>query len=84
MHLFYLIICRSWFNKKPPKTGQMVPIPPLKGDEWHNMTTIPYLMDHYYDLSENVEDEKFYTEHQLNGTYLSLQLLSHCRSSFAL
>ncbi|XP_019870588.1 serine/threonine-protein kinase STK11 isoform X2 [Aethina tumida] len=55
-----------WFNKKPPKTGQMVPIPPLKGDEWHNMTTIPYLMDHYYDLSENVEDEKFYTEHQLN------------------
>ncbi|XP_060528996.1 serine/threonine-protein kinase STK11 isoform X2 [Cylas formicarius] len=38
-----------WFIRKPPTIGYEVPIPPLKNDEWHNMTVLPYLIDHYYD-----------------------------------
>ncbi|CAH0555445.1 unnamed protein product [Brassicogethes aeneus] len=57
----------QWFTRKPAKHGNVVPLPALKGDQWHNMTTIPYLIDHYYDLpNDDYPDEHFYTEHQLN------------------
>lgn len=54
----------TWCNRKPPKTEALVPIPPLRGDEWHCMTVLPYLVDHYYD--EEPLEEQYFTEHELN------------------
>ncbi|KAJ8981303.1 hypothetical protein NQ317_004040 [Molorchus minor] len=57
-----------WFTRRPPQIGTEVPIPPLRGDEWHNMTVLPYLIDHYYDdPSEDVNGVQYFTEHELNG-----------------
>lgn len=68
-----------WFNRKPPRDEPEVPIPPLKDDEWHSMTVLPYLEDHYYDDStEDASNVQFYTEHQLNG------MISICTYSFVL
>lgn len=52
-----------------------MPIPPLKGDEWHCMTVLPYLMDHYYEENTNqgIDPVEYITEHELNGTLI----LSH-------
>lgn len=57
-----------WFTRKPPQIEIQVPIPPLRGDEWHNMTVLPYLVDHYYDdPNEEVNGTQYFTEHELNG-----------------
>lgn len=57
-----------WFTRKPPRDLHEVPIPPLKDDEWHCMTVLPYLVDHYYDDSaEDPNNVQYFTEHQLNG-----------------
>lgn len=57
----------QWVTRKPPITRVDVPIPPLKGDEWHNITVLPYLIDHYYTSSnEYLNDDEFYTERELN------------------
>ncbi|XP_018576029.1 serine/threonine-protein kinase STK11 isoform X2 [Anoplophora glabripennis] len=57
-----------WFTRKPPQVEIQVPIPPLRGDEWHNMTVLPYLVDHYYDdPNEEVNGTQYFTEHELNG-----------------
>lgn len=69
------MICR-WCSRKPPKISAHVPIPPLKGDEIHHMTVLPYLMEHYYEESSNQgieEHVEYITEHELNGT-LTLRL----------
>ncbi|XP_074031575.1 lkb1/serine/threonine kinase 11 isoform X1 [Leptinotarsa decemlineata] len=56
-----------WCSRRPPKTNVRVPVPPLKGDEWHNMTVLPYLVDHYYeDLGDSLNDAQYFTEHELN------------------
>ncbi|XP_015601385.1 serine/threonine-protein kinase STK11 isoform X2 [Cephus cinctus] len=52
-----------WTICRPPKTLEEVPIPPLRGDEWHTMTVLPYLMEHHYGVDN---DPTYYTEHQLN------------------
>lgn len=55
----------SWFVRKPPRTLEQVPIPPLRGDEQHSMTVLPYLMlDNYGEDSSN--SIEYYTERQLN------------------
>lgn len=57
----------SWCIRKPSRDSIRVPIPPLKGDEWHNMTVLPYLFDHYYETHSNEEgDIQYFTERQLN------------------
>lgn len=58
-----------WCTRKPSKTTAHVPIPPLKSDEWHCMTVLPYLMEHYYEENTNQELEhvEYITEHELNG-----------------
>lgn len=58
--------CFRWFNRKPPYDSVEVPIPPLKKDEDHNMTVLPYLVDHYYETHSD-EDIQYFTERQLNG-----------------
>uniref|UniRef100_A0A1Y1JX30 non-specific serine/threonine protein kinase n=1 Tax=Photinus pyralis TaxID=7054 RepID=A0A1Y1JX30_PHOPY len=56
-----------WCIRKPSRDSIQVPIPPLKGDEWHNMTVLPYLVDHYYETQSNQEgDIQYFTERQLN------------------
>lgn len=55
----------SWCTRKPPKTDTEIPVPPLRGDEWHQITVLPYLVDHYY--GEEVEQVQYFTEHELNG-----------------
>ncbi|XP_012255968.1 serine/threonine-protein kinase STK11 isoform X1 [Athalia rosae] len=53
----------SWTLWRPPKTLEEVPVPPLRGDEWHTMTVLPYLMEHHYGVESN---PTYYTEHELN------------------
>lgn len=63
------MICR-WCNRKPPRDSVEVPIPPLKSDEWHCMTVLPYLVEHYYDTHSSEDgDIQYFTERQLNGYY---------------
>ncbi|XP_043463411.1 serine/threonine-protein kinase STK11 [Leptopilina heterotoma] len=52
-----------WIISRPQKTLEEVPIPPLRGDEWHTMTALPYLMEHHYGTDNN---STYFTEHQLN------------------
>ncbi|PSN51071.1 Serine/threonine-protein kinase STK11 [Blattella germanica] len=58
-----------WFNRKPARTLEYVPIPPLRGDEFHTMTVLPYLMEyHYGDETGGTENHSEYiTERELNG-----------------
>ncbi|VEN50335.1 unnamed protein product [Callosobruchus maculatus] len=64
----------SWCTRQPPSEGlPKVPVPPLRGDVWHSLTVLPYLIDHYYDepLEDmNSEDDgsrhEYITERQLN------------------
>lgn len=60
-----------WLNRKPARTYDHVPIPPLRGDEIHSMTVLPYLLEHHYEPPPSVSDNGqsgsyYYTEHQLN------------------
>ncbi|XP_012270649.1 serine/threonine-protein kinase STK11 [Orussus abietinus] len=57
------IIHHPWTICIPIKTLEEVPIPPFRGDEWHTMTVLPYLMEHHYGVDNN---PTYYTEHQLN------------------
>lgn len=59
-----MFICR-WCTRKPGRTEEEVPIPSLRGDEWHCMTVLPYLNDHYY--GDDSDHERYITEHELNG-----------------
>lgn len=68
-----------WLNRKPPPSDYTVPIPPLKNDEWHNMTVLPYLIDHYYEDYGNgacydedgnlatSDEPQYITERELNA-----------------
>lgn len=56
----------AWCNRKPARDSVEVPIPPLRDDEWHNMTVLPYLVDHYYESRSEDGDIQYFTEHQLN------------------
>lgn len=59
--------------RRPAKNDTVVPIPPLRGDEWHCMTVLPYLFDHYYDSPDQASNGEYFTERDLNGKqdYLS-------------
>ena len=53
-----------WTISRLPRTLEEVPIPPLRGNEWHTMTVLPYLMEYNYGIDIG---PKYVTEHQLNG-----------------
>ncbi|EFA10720.1 polarization-related protein LKB1 [Tribolium castaneum] len=55
-----------WFSRRPPVTAPPVPIPPLRNDEFHCMTVLPYLFDHYYDTSDTANNVEYFTERELN------------------
>ncbi|XP_017771252.1 PREDICTED: serine/threonine-protein kinase STK11 [Nicrophorus vespilloides] len=51
-----------WFGRKPPRNSYEVAVPPMAGDQLHNMTVLPYLRDHFYDDDyEDVEDGDYST-----------------------
>ncbi|CAH1155893.1 unnamed protein product [Phaedon cochleariae] len=57
----------SWFTRRPSISSAHVPFPPLKGDTWHNMTVLPYLIDHYYDdPCDSANEAQYFTERELN------------------
>lgn len=58
-----------WTMCRPQKSEEAVPIPPLRGNEWHTMTVLPYLMDHHYETDNN---PTYFTERELNGNNLWL------------
>lgn len=65
---FSLQQCRGhlWTTSSHPRDFDKVPIPPLRGDKWHSMTVLPYLMDnHYKDKDDN--GPVYFTERELNG-----------------
>nr|CAD7445054.1 unnamed protein product [Timema bartmani] len=53
----------AWFNRKPPESLDFVPVPPLRGDEFHTMTVLPYLMELHY--GDDPNSTEYITEHQL-------------------
>lgn len=54
-------------QRKPPCVGESwVNIPPLRGDELHRMTVLPYLMDYHYEAADRSSEPRYYTEHDLN------------------
>ncbi|XP_066260931.1 serine/threonine-protein kinase STK11 isoform X1 [Euwallacea similis] len=66
-----------WLSRKPPPSDYTVAIPPLKNDEWHNMTVLPYLIDHYYEDDNSAaydedgnlastDEPQYITERELN------------------
>lgn len=55
----------SWVIATPPKIGQKVPVPPLKGDVFRSLTVLPYLDAYHYGTEELEHD--YYTEHDLTG-----------------
>ncbi|KRT84750.1 protein kinase, partial [Oryctes borbonicus] len=59
----------AWFLQRPPRISEEVPIPPLRGDELHSMTVLPYLVEHYYECHSDASsgDVQFITERDLNG-----------------
>lgn len=54
-----------WFIRKPPRTLEEVPVPPLRGDEHHSMTVLPYLMYYHYG-DDSPHSTQYITERQLN------------------
>uniref|UniRef100_A0A0A9XWP5 non-specific serine/threonine protein kinase n=1 Tax=Lygus hesperus TaxID=30085 RepID=A0A0A9XWP5_LYGHE len=58
------IIRHPWVIRKPPKTLERVPIPPLRGDELHTMTVLPYLYDYHY--GDQSSSTQYISERQLN------------------
>lgn len=66
---FNIVFYLSWFTRKPTRTLEYVPVPPLHGDEFNTMTVLPYLMEyHYGDDSATTDNHREYiTEHELNG-----------------
>ncbi|XP_047101972.1 serine/threonine-protein kinase stk11-like isoform X2 [Schistocerca piceifrons] len=59
-----------WFLHKPDRTTEYVPVPPLRGDDYHMMTVLPYLMEFHYgeEISGTENHVDYITEHQLNET----------------
>ena len=53
-----------WVLCRHPENEERVPIPPLRGDKWHTMTVLPYLMEYHY---ESNNGPTYYTERELNG-----------------
>ncbi|KAJ8668063.1 hypothetical protein QAD02_009726 [Eretmocerus hayati] len=53
----------QWTLCRPPKTLEEVPIPPLRGDEWHSMSVLPYLVEHHYGTDDK---PTYFTERDLN------------------
>lgn len=49
----------------PIRTGDVVPVPALKGDPLRCSTVLPYLEAYHYQLDRDVEDV-YFTEHDLN------------------
>lgn len=66
-------LCCSWFLRKPPQSLEEVPIPPLRGDDLHNMTVLPYLMDFHYVEDAGSGQPEYYTEHERNGECMRLK-----------
>lgn len=57
----------SWFLRKPGRTLEEVPMPPLRGDELHRMTVLPYLIDYFYGDDDSQYSSQYFTERELNG-----------------
>jgi hypothetical protein len=66
---FNIVCYLRWFTLKPTRTLEYVPIPPLRGDEFHTMTVLPYLMEYHYgdDSAATENHTEYITEHELNG-----------------
>ncbi|KAI5717262.1 hypothetical protein M8J77_002917 [Diaphorina citri] len=54
-----------WVIQYPPITEDPVPVPPMKSDELHNMTVLPYLQQYHYGSSDSF-NSTYITERQLN------------------
>ncbi|KAG8233462.1 hypothetical protein J437_LFUL013749 [Ladona fulva] len=46
-----------WFMRKPPRSLEWVPVPPLRGNELHTMTVLPYLHQYHYRDEQSIPDE---------------------------
>nr|CAD7262017.1 unnamed protein product [Timema shepardi] len=65
----------AWFNLKPPESLDFVPVPPLRGDEFHTMTVLPYLMEFHY--RDDPNSTEYITEHQLQEECKLQELDAH-------
>lgn len=63
---------------QPSKSETAIPMPPLRSDELHTMTVLPYLIAYHYG---NDEDPQFVSSHQLCGRYFRF-ILSETHFTF--
>lgn len=59
------IMRHAWFVRKPPRNEAEVKVPPLRGDEFHSMTVLPYLYDYHY--GPITASNQFITERQIQA-----------------
>uniref|UniRef100_A0A8D8ZKG3 non-specific serine/threonine protein kinase n=2 Tax=Cacopsylla melanoneura TaxID=428564 RepID=A0A8D8ZKG3_9HEMI len=55
----------EWVIHYPPIDEDPVPVPPIKSDELHNMTVLPYLQQYHYGSSDSLHSA-YITERELN------------------
>uniref|UniRef100_A0A1B6EF04 Serine/threonine-protein kinase STK11 n=1 Tax=Clastoptera arizonana TaxID=38151 RepID=A0A1B6EF04_9HEMI len=65
-----------WFMRKPQRTLEEVPIPPLRGDEHHSMTVLPYLVNYHYG-DDTTHSTEYISERQLNEEQKHADYLNH-------
>ncbi|KAG8334863.1 Serine/threonine-protein kinase stk11 [Homalodisca vitripennis] len=58
-----------WFLRKPGRTLEEVPVPPLRGDELHRMTVLPYLINYFYGEDDSQYSAEYITQRQLNENH---------------
>ncbi|XP_037030806.1 serine/threonine-protein kinase STK11 isoform X2 [Bradysia coprophila] len=58
-----------WFCCAPVVSGEVIPVPPMKGDPFRCSTVLPCLEAYHYQI-ESGDDEVYFTEHDLNRPLL--------------
>ncbi|KAJ6637429.1 Serine/threonine-protein kinase stk11 [Pseudolycoriella hygida] len=72
----------AWFCCAPEVLGEVIPVPPMKGDPFRCSTVLPCLEAYHYQI-ENGDDDVYFTEHDLNQKLAkqAAELAAHIKSS---
>lgn len=55
-------------------SGEVIPVPPMKGDPFRCSTVLPCLEAYHYQI-ESGDDEVYFTEHDLNRKFSLANLI---------
>lgn len=60
-----------WFCCAPDIYGEVIPVPPMKGDPFRCSTVLPCLEAYHYQI-ESGDEDVYFTEHDLNRKLILL------------